>query len=225
MDSLLEKIQMKKIKFQSVDVAIEFPHPRPASKFVPEWFRKLPGVNSGIETIKKCVPFLDTMTSGYIIVLASDVYFDENGFQQISKTEQITTHLKTQIETFDIPKEYDTQPYKWINFFVTKTPRGYSTLFTHPLNRIDLPFYSLSGIVETDKFPIAVNFPFFVKKDFVGMIPAGTPIIQALPFKRENWKSEVEDKKPYRQPWFASIMHNPPFGFYKKNFWERKSYK
>ena len=216
---------MKKIKFHSIDVTIDFLHPQPASKFVPEWFRKLPGVVKGVETIKKCVPFLDTMTSGYMIVLASDVYYDGNNFQQVSKAEQVTTHFRDQLETFDVPKEYNEQPYKWINFFVTKTPKGYSTLFTHPLNRIELPFYSLTGIVETDKFPIPVNFPFFMKKDFVGVIPAGTPIIQAIPMKRDNWESEVEDKKPYKKPWYIDIMHNPPFGFYKKNFWQRKSYK
>jgi hypothetical protein len=216
---------MKKIKFHSVDVTIQFPHPQPASKLVPEWFRKIPGVISGVETIKKCVPFLDTMTSGYMIVLASDVYFDQNGFQQISKMEQVSTHIQDQIQTLDIPEEYNKTPYKWINFFATKTPKGYSTLFIHPLNRIELPFYSLSGIVETDKFPIPVNFPFFVKKDFAGIIPAGTPIIQAIPIKRDNWKSEVEDKKPFKFPWYTNLMHNPPFGFYKKNFWQRKSYK
>jgi hypothetical protein len=216
---------MKKIKFQSVDVATHFPHPQPASKFVPEWFRKLPGVIAGVETIKKCVPFLDTLTSGYMIVLASDVYVDENGFQQISKTEQISLHGKDQIQTLDVPEEYSDIPYKWINFFVTKTPKGYSTMFVHPLNRIDLPFYSLTGIVETDRFTLPVNFPFFVKKNFKGIIPAGTPIIQAIPIKRDNWKSEVEDTKAFKFPWYTNLMHNPPFGFYKKNFWQRKSYK
>ena len=216
---------MKKIKFQSTDVTVEYIHPQPASKFIPEWFRRLPGVNNGIETIKKCMPFLDTLTTGYVIVLASDVYYDKNGFQQLSESPQLTNHDKSQIETLELPKEYDEIPYKWINFFVTKTPKGYSTMFTHPLNRVDLPFYSITGIVETDKFPIPVNFPFFMKKDFEGIIPAGTPIIQAIPIKRDNWKSTVEDKKPYKEPWFVSIMHNPPFGFYKKNFWQRKSYK
>lgn len=216
---------MKKIKFQSVDVTIDFIHPQPASRFVPEWFRKLPGVINGMETIKKCVPFLDTLTSGYVISLASDVYYDGQNFQQVSKIEQVTTHHRDQLQTLGIPVEYNEQPYKWINFFVTKTPKGYSTMFTHPINRIDLPFFSLTGIVETDNFPIPVNFPFFMKKDFIGVIPAGTPIIQAIPIKRDNWKSEVEDKKPFKKPWYVDIMHNPPFGFYKKNFWQRKSYK
>ena len=215
----------KKIKFYSTNIELEILHPKPASRTIPSWFRKLPGVVDGIETIKKCIPFLDTMTSGYMIVLAADVKFNGEEFEQISKKEIVTTHMEKQLGEIKIPEEYSKQPYKWTNFFVTKTPKGYSTLFTHPLNRIDLPFYSLSGIVDTDGHPVPVNFPFYVKKDFRGIIPAGTPIAQAIPFKRESWKSSVEDKKPYTIPaaWF--MFNNPPFNFYKRNFWNRKSYK
>lgn len=215
----------KKIKFYSIDVKLEIMHPKPASRVIPAWFRKLPGVVDGIETIKKCVPFLDTMTSGYMIVLAADVKFDGEDFEQISKKEIVTTHMEKQLGEFQVPKEYLKQPFKWTNFFVTKTPKGYSTLFTHPLNRIDLPFYSLSGIVDTDGHPVPVNFPFYIKKDFRGIIPAGTPIAQAIPFKRDSWKSSVEDKKSYTIPaaWF--MFNNPPFNFYKRNFWNKKTYK
>ena len=49
----------------------------------------------------------------------------------------------------------------------------------------------MSGIVETDKHEANVNFPSFVtKEDGSYIIPAGTPIVQAIPFKRGF------DKKP-----------------------------
>jgi hypothetical protein len=215
----------QKINFYSVDVNLEINHPQPSSKFLPEWFRKIAGVVAGKDTIKKCMPFLDSMTTGYMLVLAADVYFDGVGVQQISKLNLVMTHDKTQIGEMQIPKEYSKQPYKWNNFFVMRTPRGYSTLFTHPMNRIDLPFYTMSGVVETDKFALPVNFPFFIKKDFVGIIPAGTPIAQAIPFKRTDWKHHVEDEKQIDLPGYRFTMHNPPFGFYKKNFWSRKKYQ
>jgi hypothetical protein len=215
----------KKIDFYSVDINLELNHPQPASKLLPEWFRKLPGVAEGIDTIKKCMPFLDSMTSGYMLVLAADVYFDGAGVQQIAKQEMVSTHAKSQLGDMQIPREYSKQPYKWNNFFLVKTPKGHSTLFTHPMNRIDLPFYTLSGIVETDSFGLPTNFPFFIKKDFVGVIPAGTPIAQALPFKRSDWKHQVEDKKQTKLPVYRFTMHNPPFGFYKKHFWSRKKYQ
>jgi hypothetical protein len=216
---------MKKVKFKSVDVGLQINHPQPASKLIPQWFKTMPGVSAGFETIKKCIPFLDAMTSGYMIVLSADVYYDKNGFQQISKNTIITKHGDSQIEGFKIPIDYDKKPYKWMNSFIMKTPRGYSTMFVHPINRIELPFYTLSGVVDTDKFELQVNFPFFMKKDFSGIIPAGTPIAQAIPFKRTDWKADVEDQKPVKLPAYRFTMHNPPFGFYKKNFWTRKKYQ
>jgi hypothetical protein len=105
-----------------------------------------------------------------------------------------------------------------------KTPKGYSTFFVHPVNRLDLPFHSFSGLVDTDKFPVEVNFPFLIKKDFVGIIPAGTPIAQAIPVKRESWTSEIDPSSSYELPAFVHTMHNPPFNFYKKHFWTRKKY-
>lgn len=216
---------MKKINFNSIDVDFRIEHPKPASRFIPEWYKKLAGVVSGNETIKKCMPFLDAMTTGYMIVLASDVFYDGYGFQQTSKKPVITNHLKEQLGDFELPNNYSTQPYKWENFFIVKTPKGYSTLFTHPLNRIDLPFYSLSGVVDTDNFPVQVNFPFFVRKDFVGVIPAGTPIAQAIPFKRTQWKSKVEDKKRTTIPAFWLNNHlSPPFSLYKRKYWQKKKY-
>jgi hypothetical protein len=214
----------KKIKFSSIEVGIGINHPTPASKNLPQWFKKMAGVIDGIQTIKKCMPVFDSLTSGYIVVLAADVYFDGNEIQQISTNHMVMAHHQSQIEGMPVPPEYKSKPYKWINYFTIKTPRGYSTLFTHPINRMDLPFYTLSGVVETDKFGLTVNFPFFIKKNFKGIIPAGTPIAQLIPFKRDDWKSEVNDTKPVKLPAYRFTMHNPPLGYYKKHFWSRKKY-
>ena len=54
-----------------------------------------------------------------------------------------------------------------------------------------MPFYVLPAIVDTDKHPINVNFPFFIRKDFEGTLPMGTPIMQIIPFKRDIWTHEV----------------------------------
>jgi hypothetical protein len=100
----------------------------------------MPGVEGTEMTIKKCVPFLDSMTSGYTLYLAADVEFVKDGFKTFTKVPTLTAHYKEQTSLVPVPPEYDSQPYKWENFFVMTTPKGYSTLFTHPLNRSDLPF-------------------------------------------------------------------------------------
>jgi hypothetical protein len=215
----------KKIKFQSIHPMFDVPKPAPASKHMPEWYRKLAGVDDGIMTIKKCVPFLDAMTSGYIISLPVDVNFTGKEFVNLTKVPVVSMHHKEQISEVSIPVGFSNQPYKWENFFTVTTPKGYSTLFIHPLNRNYLPFMSISGIVDTDAHPVPVNFPFFLKEGFTGVITAGTPLIQAIPFKRDGWVSEVEDNKPPKEHPDAYKMHNPPFGFYKKNWWSKKSYR
>ena len=54
------------------------PKPYPAKKFMPDWLKALPMRINNEEklnnsTIKRCVPFLDAMSIGYIIPLAADV--------------------------------------------------------------------------------------------------------------------------------------------------------
>lgn len=220
---MLKKTQ--KVKFISVKPEIELIKPTPATKAVPDFYRKMPGVIDGGMTVKKCVPFLDVLTSGYTFYLASDVRYSEDGFEQASIIPMVTLHHKRQLEGAELTPEFDTQPYKWENQFIMRTPKGYSTMFLHPANRLELPFISLGGIVDTDKHEAPVNFPFLMKKDFKGIIPAGTPIMQAIPFKREDWKHSVDDTHGYVSKHDLTEMHNPPFGYYKKHWWERKSFR
>lgn len=54
------------------------PHPQPASKFIPDYYKKIPvksnvGDQKNSLTVKKCLPFIDVMTQGYIIPLWCDV--------------------------------------------------------------------------------------------------------------------------------------------------------
>jgi hypothetical protein len=214
----------KKISFKSVLPDLNVPHPVPAYKSIPEWYRTTKPFANGGETLKKCVPLLDSMTAGYSLTLAADVFFNKGIVQDISVSQVVQSHVDGQMGDLKIPAEYDKTVYKWINSFTLKTPKGYSTLFVHPVNRIDLPFHSFSGLVDTDRFPLEVNFPFLIKKDFVGIIPAGTPIAQAIPVKREDWSSSVEDSSSYERPAFTHTMHNPPFNYYKRHFWTRKKY-
>ena len=214
----------KRINFKSIQPDLELPHPLPASKMIPEWYRGSKQTVNNVETIKSCVPFLDSMISGYMLTLSSDIYIENGVPQDVAKVQTVDGHIDGQLGNLLIPPDYSNTVLKWMNYFILKTPKNYSTLFVHPSNRIDLPFYTFSGVVDTDKFPLPVNFPFLIKKDFVGIIPAGTPIAQAIPFKREDWSSTVEDKEEYKPPHFVYTMHNPPFKFYKRHFWTRKKY-
>ena len=106
---------------------------------------------------------------------------------------------------------------------------GYSLLVTHPLNRFDLPFVSLSGIVDADITMTHGRIPFFIKKGFSGVIEAGTPILQVLPFKRDDWEMEL---KFYNQDEIVERFMDQSRTFrtengevYKKTMWTRRKYK
>jgi hypothetical protein len=217
----------KKIKFISSSPEYKVPYPIPASKVVPQWYRKMPGSKNLTETVKKCVPFLDALTSGYVITLPVDVYWNEEAqkFMYDSPFSIESDHAAEQTDEVEIDKDYDEQPHKWINRWEIKTPKGYSCLFIHPLERTELPFYSFSGIVDTDKHPLVVNFPFVIKKGFSGLIPAGTPIIQIIPFKRDKWESVIVDDREYNRDVEEYKVQNPPFGWYKRNWWTKKEYR
>lgn len=216
----------RKIQFHSNATHLDLPHPFSASRLMPEWYRKMKGVKNGGMSVKKCVPFLDALTSGYILTLPVDMVWDHDAghFLSQAKMHLNEDHYANQISDMPIPPRFNPQPHKWINQWHIKTPPGYSTLFIHPLNRMDLPFYSLSGVVDTDKHPLVIHFPFLLEEGFKGVIPAGTPIIQAIPFKRDDWDAKIIDTgHGYYYPKEHETL-NPPFGFYKRNWWSRKTY-
>jgi hypothetical protein len=104
-------------------------------------------------------------------------------------------------------------------------PENFSALVVHPLNRIDLPFVTMSGVVDFDKSihaPIG-NIPFFVKKGFEGVIPAGTPMLQIIPIQRFDWESKVHEHDSDFWKEKAEERSNIS-DFYKKKIWQRKQF-
>jgi hypothetical protein len=203
---------MKTITFIPTDDSVigKFHPPIPAYKCLPEWYNHQPAYSNdkmivsdaGIPniTIKKCMPVLDDMLAGYIIKLGSDLLInrnDDNEHHTIQWSIQdspdfVSTHSTQQISHFPVPFGYSPHPFKFTNYWRIKTPPGYSCMFRHPFyhNSQD-PFYTLSGIVDTDTHPVAVNFPFLLKYEFDGIIEADTPIVQIIPFKRQEWQHKI----------------------------------
>ena len=184
--------------------------PVPAFKEIPKWYKNLPSVRKLLNqnnpqeqpdyTAKKCIPILDAFTTGYYLVTKYDstwsVGKDGNHLCQCPAklvdggVKPITMHPWEQLRGMDVGDIYNEYAYKFSNPFVIKTPPGYSCLFTHPFNQIS-PFLTLTGVVDTDMHPLAIQFPFLMMKDFEGTIKAKTPIVQIIPFKRDDWELSV----------------------------------
>jgi hypothetical protein len=120
---------------------------------------------------------------------------------------------------------YDNLEFNWFPNWCIQTPKGYSSIFMHPINRIDLPFYTLGGVIDTDKWGEAGNHPFLLKKNWEGIIPKNTPIIQVIPFKRENWNSEVDNNM--MPEYLKQLNRRDSYlkDYYKKFGWSSKNYK
>jgi hypothetical protein len=210
------------------------PKPILASENQPEWFKKtlqyiddkkeIDRYGDPTSTVKLCMPFRDALTAGYHIVTPSDVWVhnDNKGnvrFQWAYEGKEIITGTdKRRYAELPIPDGFLEDAFKWLNYWTVKTPRGWSCLFTHPINYDELPFRSLTSLVDTDKFPIPVHFPFILKKDFSGLIPKGTPIIQVIPFKREKFVASYSWDEGGRLERLWKKAHLGFFNRYLKNF-------
>jgi hypothetical protein len=217
--------------------------PVPAVRNVPEWYRSLAkfdksndditlGVKNNIGTdgalvaTKMCMPFFDALTGGYHYVLEDDLYvdMDSTGIPTLSWAGDVM--LVDKRPTIELPVPDNCHPihYGWRMNWYYETPPGYSVLITHPMNRFDLPFYTMSGIVESDIWGLPVFTAFFLKRNFIGVIPKGTPLFQIIPFKREPWElEEVETEEALdKHELLAENRRSRLYGYYKETAWRRK---
>lgn len=214
-------------------------YPAPAKQFIPDWYKQTPSFHHGKKevqvdgttshTIKKCVPVFDAITAGYIIPTWADIYvrkddagniqmFPSGNFMQLESHPLEQAPLHPKVNTPQIPK--------FNSPWGIKTPKGYSCLFIPPMHQPNPYFSILEGIVDTDVYTIPVLFPFVLKDlNFEGIIPAGTPMAQVIPFAREDWRMrfgterEVEDSKEVSKKLFSKW-----FDKYRNFWWHRKSF-
>lgn len=223
---------------------INYAMPRPASMHIAEWYKDSNLYMGGAKeykldqkdtrsvntTIKACTPFLDSMLLGYMIVLPADIEFSkENGKiaarWRISH-DMIIGHQYEQAPSLPAMYGEHRDILKWIFDWKITTPKGYSTLYTHPFNRNELPFRTMTGVVDTDVYPDSVHFPFQMfdfNRPFI--IEKDTPICQIIPIKREAWKSEETDVIPGMKENATYQLMSKIRRSYKSQFWSRKEYR
>jgi hypothetical protein len=173
------------------------PAPVRAKTALPDWFRKLPPVDtahvsatsSGI-TVKRCMPFLDAMAAGWVIGLPATVRMDiSDGGRQVDcgwdfDRTLVSNHAGHQVA--GNPRE-PLPPCKFHNYWTIRTPPGWSCLFVPPLNRPNGVFEIVAGVVDTDTYQSEIHFPFFATgKDGLHILERGTPIVQVIPFRRQT---------------------------------------
>tara|TARA_R100001509_G_scaffold99454_1_gene58137 strand:- start:1297 stop:2025 length:729 start_codon:yes stop_codon:yes gene_type:complete len=221
-------------------VNIKENYPKPIKTNIPEWFKKLKH-NKESRTVKGCIPFLQTLTTGYLLTLPQSIHLKHNVVDEANvKTEMritsnigeyvnLNTHHPQLHPPFQVAgsphlkKNNDLPVQKILNPWHIKTPRGYSCLFLPPLNNTDDRFSIIPGIVDTDTLPVQVNFPFIVNGDKYPMldtiIEIGTPYVQIIPFKRESWQMKIKKQKKKDHVSTIKKFFLTDFHRYKNNYW------
>ncbi|AAO61368.1 hypothetical protein HfxHF1_475 [Halophage HF1] len=188
------------------------PEPIPANKVLPDWYKQLgqyvsesdesvstnerPSIQSS--TVKRCAPFLEAMTMGWIIPLAGEVQFKaQDGYVEYNwdfERNLISNHSLEQVGGEMFPN-HEWPIMKFHNYWNIKVPDGYSALFTNPMNRPGQPFTTFSGVVDLDSYFNFVNFPFmWTGGKYDGILEAGTPVVQVIPFKRSSMLTDATSR-------------------------------
>jgi len=176
------------------------PRPVPARSVLPDWLRIMPRKafseihGREIRTVKQCPPFIDAMTHGFVILLPCDVTVRNTAFEWDWAVPGPSTigHPRAPL-SFHVPEQLEGTPLanglaavKFNSFWTVELEPGWSLFVTHPINRLDLPFRLVTGVVDSDRFYDAgINFPaVWTDHDFNGVLPKGTPIAQCFPVRR-----------------------------------------
>ena len=202
-----------KIQFIPMNDQARATPPEPIKRHLPSWYKEISNTMDGMKfnarslnekdsstvlTVKRCVPVSDVLTSGYLLRFNTDILIDPvvlpdglNVFSWRYKggADAVGTHTHSQM-----PISINGKKHEYIKFnnpWVIKTPPGYSCLLMQPLDLESRNFTLLPGIVDTDTYDNAVNFPGFVTATEDFKINCGDPMMWVFPFKRDEWQMDI----------------------------------
>ena len=178
------------------------PRPVPAQAALPDWLRQMaPRVASplhqrSIRSVKQCPPFVDAMAHGFLVLLPCDVVVQDGVFSWDWPLPALALrHQPRSPLSFHVAEQVAGSPLaqgsqsvlKFNSFWTIELDPGWSLMVVHPVNRDDLPFRLITGLVDADHFnEVGINFPaLWTEPGFNGVLPRGTPVAQCYPVPRE----------------------------------------
>ena len=191
------------IKFRCDPSLIDIlPRPALAREFLPGWLREMPRHafsdlhGEDVRTVKHCPPFVDAMSQGFVIPLPCDVTVREGrlSWDWAIPAPSVTMHPRAPI-SFHTSAQVEGTPFhqpgqvvvKFNSFWTIELEPGWSLFAMHPVNRADLPFRLLGGLVDADRFhDVGILFPaVWLDASFSGVLPRGMPVAQCIAVRRE----------------------------------------
>ena len=206
------------------------PH-RPA---LPDWVRDMPRTAASdlhpapVRTVKQCPPFIDAMLHGFVIPLVCDVHVRGGVLSwDWDLPPPAAAHHPRAPVSFHSAAQMEGTPFrqggqvivKFNSFWTVMLEPGWSLFAMHPVNRADLPFRLLTGLVEADRFnAVGLLFPaLWLDPGFEGTLPRGTPIAQCFPVPRTRLDLVEETLDPAAYDALAGDLLGGP-GVYRRDF-------
>lgn len=203
-----------------------------AKKVFPEWMKKQ--ILKKDVKFAKCPGMFDMAQQGYIISAWADIHIKANRQGAVIKVvSPDSPRLDAQPMDFNVvdglaPIEESVKkvaykcPSPW--FVFTKT--GYSayvlpaTLHSPFLDKL----YVYSGIVDYEKFH-TINFVFSPLRECDFIIPAGTPLLQVIPFQNQEFSAEYGKATVLETDKATYALNSRVANIYRKMFHIKKIFK
>lgn len=176
--------------------------PEPAATVKPEWFKKVPPYQDeddpNSSTSKLCRAFTDAIDIGFIIPFHQNYSFRKHSKKGITTgNEQGVTILPPTNDSSKGNSSYSPPDAVIHTPWEFKTPEGYYTLITKPMNRESMTpgVKPHSLVIDTDTYDGTVSIPISVISSNTN-ITLGQPLVQVIPMKRS---AAIEDFNTYSE--------------------------
>jgi hypothetical protein len=182
--------------------SIEECRPKPASYFVPDWWKDAPYrkvINDN--TVKACPSFADVFSTGYVIPMWCDSLLKvrkDGTFGWETSYDKFSWGFHKHDQFLDYSPKWINQEvkavFKAICPWHIKTPKGYAVYQLPMFFDFNQEYTLMPGIIETSFYhEINQQVMYHSNKEEI-FIPRGTPFALYMPFKRDKFTLETRDE-------------------------------
>lgn len=232
------------IRFSSIYGDYHIANPTEAiRKKNPEWFdrmvekvkaEKKAGNKKAVVKFVRCPGMHDYMHEGYLILAHTDIHIKANGVTVLCTTPQIGDKQlhPTPMEFPLVDGMAPIQDDVFKQVIKVPLPIGIFMKRKHSAHLLPALMHSpfldkvfvYPGTVDYGKKFSTANFIFSVTKPCEFVIPAGTPLLQVLPFKRVSYHGITGPASRWEHAVARFGFPSRVLGYYRKMFHEKKLY-
>lgn len=203
-----------------------------ATEVIPNWLAEQKNYENSRDKFQNCPGMNDLMRAGYIISAWDDIRIKSNSAGTVAKMEKSYTQQLSSMSPkvvngiAPIAKDMPLQVYKLNTPWSVTTKAGWSAMVLPAIYHF--PFfehlYVYSGINDYEDFH-TLNFIFTPLHECEIFIPAGTPLLQVIPYKREPVNAVTGAITQHERDVYNFSFPTRVRAAYRKFFHRRKSYK